>query len=192
MLSLVARGLALLISAGALSAQAPADPPRVAGFETSWAIAPVFAEISGHAERLAAALDKIDGKVWVRKGASETYAVQLESSRQQARALAAEAKALAANPDKLPAALVVLFRMQGLDAMLPSLEEAMRKYQSPADAVALVSLAVESGISRERVQHYIVNLASEREEDMRVMDKEAQRCRALVTQSSPPVASRKR
>jgi hypothetical protein len=193
MFSFASRGLAVLLCAAALGAQTPApgdpDPSRPtaatpaqpAGFETSWEIAPVFTEISAHAGRLGAALDKIDAQTWVKKGASDTYAAQLDSSRQQVRALAAEAKALTANPDKLSAALVVLFRIQGLDAMMTSIEEAMRRYQSPSDAQALARLAAENGANRDRLQNYVVNLASEREQDLKVMDEEAQRCRSAVT-----------
>jgi hypothetical protein len=182
MLPFALRGLAVLLCAAALGAQTPAPAnPQPAGFETAWEIAPVFTEISAHAGRLAAALEKIDGQAWVKKGASDTYVAQVDSSRQQARALTAEAKALAANPDKLSAALVVLFRIQGLDAMLTSIEEAMRRYQGPADAQALASLAAENGGNRDRVQNYVVNLASEREQDLKVMDEEAQRCRSAVT-----------
>ncbi len=182
MLSFASRGLAVLICAAALGAQTPAPAnPQPAGFETAWEIAPVFTEISAHAGRLGTALDRIDAQAWVKKGASDTYAVQLDSSRQQTRALATEAKALAATPDKLSAALVVLFRIQGLDAMMASIEEAMRRYQSPADAQALASLAAENGANRDRLQNYIVNLAGEREQDLKVMDEEAQRCRSAVT-----------
>ncbi len=189
MLRFALRGLAVLWCAAALGAQTPAPAnPQPAGFETAWEIAPVFTEISAHAGRLAAALEKIDGQAWVKKGASDTYVSQLDSSRQQARALGTEAKALAANPDKLSAALVVLFRIQGLDAMLTSIEEAMGRYQGPAAAQALAGLAAENGANRDRVQNYVVNLASEREQDLKVMDEEAQRCRSAVT--SVPAAAR--
>ena len=44
-------------------------------------------------------------------------------------------------------------------------------------------LAVQDGASRDRLQGYIVNLATEREHDLEVMDREAQRCRGLVSQT---------
>ena len=175
--------------AGALGAQTPAAsnpgqpeaPAQPTGFETAWDIAPVFNEISAHAGRLGAALDKLDAQGWVKKGASDTYAAQLESSRQQVRAMQTEAKTLATNPDRLSATLVLLFRIQGVDSMMPSIEEAMRKYQSPADGQALARLVAENGLNRDRIQNYIVNLASEREQDLKVMDEEAQRCRSTMT-----------
>jgi hypothetical protein len=182
----VLRGFLFFISAAALFAQAPSTAPHPAGLETDWDIRPVLMEISAHAGRLLPALEKIDARAWVAKGASDTYVAQLQSSKDQARALAAEAKALAANPERLSASLEVYFRVQGLESMLDSLEEGIRKYQSPADASALASLSAENGLNRDRLQKYIVNLAAEREQDLAVMDREAQRCRGIMTQTTPP------
>ena len=178
------RGLLFLTCAAALFAQAPSPAPQTAGLETDWDIRPVLTEISAHAGRLLPALDKIDVHAW--KGASETYIAQLQSSKEQARALSAGAKALAANPEHLSAALEVYFRIQGLDSMLNSLVEGVRKYQSPAEASALASLEAENGANRDRFQKYIVNLAAEREQDLAVMDREAQRCRGILTQTPRP------
>ncbi len=179
------RGL-MLVCASAMFAQAPANPPQQqAGLIADWEIAPVLREISAHATRLAAALDKLNPQTWVERGASDTYVAQLQSSRQQARALAEGAAALARNPQKLSATLEVLFRIHGLEAMVPSLAEAISKYQSPADAQVLLGLSAENGANRDRLQNYAVNLAYEREQDLAVMDKEAQRCRGLVIQAAP-------
>jgi hypothetical protein len=60
-------------------------------------------------------------------------------------------------------------------------EEGMHRYQTPASAQALASLQAESGANRDRLQRYIVNLAAEREQELHVMDQEAQRCRGTVT-----------
>jgi hypothetical protein len=185
------RGFLLFTCAAALFAQAPSSASQPAGLETDWDIRPVLTEISAHAGRLLPALDKIDANAWVQTGASDTYVAQLESSKAQARALAAGAKALAGNPERLSAALEVYFRMQGLESMLNSLEQGIRKYQGPADAEALASLSAENGANRDRFQRYIVNLAAEREQDLAVMDREAQRCRGIMTQT-PPRSGRKK
>ena len=170
-----------------MSTPAPALS-QPAGLEADWDIAPVLQQIGAYAARLAPALDKLDPQVWASQGASETYLRQLQSSKEQARALADQSKALMRNPEKLSASLEVLFRIQGLDAMLSSLVEGARRYQSPADAGALEALAVQDGASRDRLQGYIVNLAAEREHDLEVMDREAQRCRGLAIQTpSKPV-----
>jgi hypothetical protein len=184
------RGVAVFACAVALYAQAPAAAQQPAGLETNWEIAPVLQEISAHAERLLPLLDKLDAEAWVANGASDTYVAQLQSSKEQAKALATESKALAANPERLSASLEVLFRMLGLENMIGSLGEAIRKYQSPADAQALAGAVAQSGANRDRLQRYIVNLAAEREQDLKVMDREAQRCRGILTQA-PPKTGRK-
>jgi len=171
----------LLVVTGATIAAAQT---QTAGLEADWDIAPVLQQIGAFAARLTPALDRLDPRQWAAKGASETYLAQLESSKEQARALADQSKALARNPERLSASLEVLFRIQGIDTMLGSLVEGARRYQS-GEADALESLAVQDGASRDRLQRYIVNLASEREHDLEVMDREAQRCRGLVSQTPP-------
>ncbi len=179
------RGLLFLACAVALMAQQPQanSTPQAAGLETTWDTAAVLQDISAHAGRLIPALDRVDAKVWTAKGASETYASQLQSSKEQVKALADGAQALARNPEKLSAGLELLFRMRALDMMLTSVIEAMRKYQSPGDAQALAGLAAENGADEEHFERYLVNLAAQREQEFAVMDKEAQRCRGIVTQA---------
>jgi hypothetical protein len=149
-------------------------------------MAVVLQEIGGHAGRLLPVLDQLDASAWVAKGASDTYVEQLESSRQQARALADEAKALARNPEKLSGGLQLFFRMEGLETMLTSLEQGARKYQGARVAQSLAALFGEGGANRERLRDYIVNLAAEREHQFEVMDREAQRCRATLMAPTPP------
>jgi len=191
-MSRAARGLILLISAGTFSAigQSPAPPQQSAGLESDWDIAAVLREVSAHAARLLPLLGRADAGGWSAKGAPAAYAAQLQSSKEQAQALADDAKALAANPETLSAELQVLFREQGLETLLISIAEAMRKYQDPAAAQELIALAAESGANRDRLEEYVVNLSSEREKEYQVMDKEAQRCRAVVL-APPPVKKKK-
>ncbi len=174
------KACAVLLCAAGLSAQTQAPQMQLAGLEADWDIAVILGEISSHAARLLPALDRLDAKAWAAKGASETYAAQLESAKQQAAALENGAKALARNPEKLSQNLELFFRIEGLDKMLGSLAEGARKYQSPAEAEALISLTAENGANRERFRSYIVNLAAEREKQFEVMDREAQRCRGVM------------
>lgn len=156
------------------------------GLQPDWDIGVILGEMSDHAARLVPFLDKVDAKAWVAKGASETYVAQLQSSKEQARAMAADAKVLARNPEKLSAALQLYFRIQGLEQMIESLSEGARKYQDPAFADELASRSAENGTNRNRFQTYIVSLASEREQECAVMDREAQRCRSIVATEPPP------
>jgi hypothetical protein len=183
------RGLLIFMSAASLYAQAPSAAQEPAGLETKWEIAPVLQQVAAHAEQLSPVLDKIHAQAWVEKGASDTYVAQLQSSKEQAVTLAAEAKALAGNPERLSGLLQVMFRLQGLDSMLASLGEGMRRYQGAAAAQGLASAVGKYGATREKLQRYIVNLAAEQEQDLKVMDQEAQRCRGILTQAP---ATRKR
>jgi hypothetical protein len=181
------RGLILWACAAALYGQAQPAHQQPAGLEPDWDISVILQEMSTHAGRLLPVLDQIDVQAWVEKGASDTYAAQLQSSKDQAQAFADGARDLARNPEKLSASLELLFRVQGLETMLGSLEEGTRKYQDPAVAQKLASLEAENGANRDRFQKYIVNLAAEREQQFLVMDREAQRCRGILT--AQPAAS---
>ena len=63
------------------------------------------------------------------------------------------------------------------------------KYQDPALAQSLASLTADNGANRDRFRTYIVNLARQREQECEIMDKEAQRCRAIVATQPPPPPS---
>ncbi len=184
--------MTILVCAAALFAKAQfaqAPQPSAAGLEPAWDMAPVLSAIGDHAARLLPVLATVDMKAWVAKGASATYADQLQSSKDQAKALADGAHALARNPEKLSGSLELFFRIEGLDTMLASLEDGLRKYQGPQAAQELASVAAEGGANRERLRRYIINLAAQREQQFEVMDREAQRCRGILAQPVPSKTS---
>lgn len=170
----------LIACAAALGAQTPSQNPP-AGLETDWEIGAMLKEIAAQAAHLIPALDHLDARSWVERGASETYGEQLQAAKEQARALSDGASSLAANPERLSAMLDVFFRMQAIDSMLQSVEEGVRQYGYKPDAQTLARLQADSSTNRDRLQRYIVNLAAEREREFQAMDREAQRCRAVVT-----------
>jgi hypothetical protein len=180
--------MTIFVCAAALFAQAQ-PPQQTAGLEPAWDMAPILLAIGDHSTRLLPVLAAVDVKAWVEKGASETYADQLQSSKDQAKALADGARAMARNPEKLSAALELFFRIEGLETMLASLEDGLRKYQGQQAAQQLASVAAEGGANRERLRRYIVNLAAQREQQFEVMDREAQRCRGILAQPAPPKTS---
>src|SRR5690242_2260340 len=99
------RALSVFACAAALFAQAPASKQPAPGLETAWEIAPAIQELAAHAGRLVPMLDKLPIRSWVEKGASDTYLAQRDSAKEQAQALVTEAKALAANPERLSLAI---------------------------------------------------------------------------------------
>lgn len=179
----------LLCSSFALLLHAQNLATPSSGLLPDWDIRAILEEMSAHATRLQPVLAEIDAKSWVAKGASESYVAQLQSSKDQARAIADGAKALAKNPEKLSACLELYFRITTLEDMLGSLGDAGRRYQNPGLAQRLAALSAENGANRNRFQTYIVNLAAQREQECAVMDQEAQRCRSVL--ATKPPASRK-
>jgi len=161
-----------------------------AGLQPDWDVRAILQEMSDHATRLQPVLNQVDAKAWVEKGASETFAAQLQSSKDQARTMADQAKMLARNPEKLSTCLELYFRVQALEQMIGSLAEGIRKYQDPALAETLTSLSAENGANRNRLETYIVNLASEREQECAVMDQEAQRCRSFLAKHPTNTSNR--
>ena len=154
-------------------------------FTPEWDIRAVLKEIAAHAGRLVPVLDQVNPSGWVDKGAPETYVAQWKSARAQAVALGGDALELSKDPEKLPAALKTFFRMQSLEFMLNSLGDGIRKYQNPAVAELLAGVVAENGANRERFQRYIVELASQREQEYQIMDHEAQRCRGMLSRETP-------
>lgn len=198
---LTLRPFTLIACAAALCAQTPPQiPPQTqaaagsaaqpTGLETDWEAGAMLKEIAAQASRLAPALERIDARSWIDQGASETYADQLQSAKVQTRALGDGAGALARTPEQLSGLLDVFFRMQAIDSMLQTVEEGVRKYGYKPDAQGLVQLQAETGGTRDRLQRYIVNLAAEREREFQAMDREAQRCRGIVTAPRPGTASK--
>ena len=164
----------LLLFSQAVFAQGPGARPE---------ISKTVLDIAAHAERLIPMMDQIKPEEWVKKGASETYVAQWKTSEVQCKALISDARALAQSPDKLVDVLKVLFRVQFLEISLGSLEEGLRKYQNPALAELVNGTRAENIPNREKLQQYAIDLADQREQDYKIADAEAQRCRSqLVTQ----------
>jgi len=163
-----------------LAAQPAAPPQNAASVSPIWDVRVVLEGLAKQADRLVAALEQINPKAWSEQGASETYAAQLQSCREQARALAQGARELARKPEVLSAGLDLFIRISALDNMTHSLEEGIRKYQNPATAEMLASVIAGGSKNRDEFQGYLMELAVEREKQLSVMDQEAQRCRGIL------------
>ena len=167
-----------LITAQSLFAQAPGTQPE---------ITKTLQVIASNAERLLPMLDQVKPQEWVSKGASDTYVAQWTTSKTQCKALAADARALAQSPGKLIDVLKVLFRVQFIEISMGSLEDGLRKYQNPALAELINGTRAEDLPNREKLQQYALELSDQREQDYKVADAEAQRCRGQLVTSPKKV-----
>jgi len=141
--------------------------------------------ISGYAARLQPIMEQVKTKEWIGKGAPDTYIAQWNSAMAQLQGLSAVAKSLAPNPDRLQDLLSILFRVQMLEITAGSLEDGLRRYQNPALAELLSGTLAESTPSREKLQQYAIELATEKDKEFQLVDKEAQRCRGNLTREAP-------
>jgi hypothetical protein len=73
--------------------------------------------------------------------------------------------------------------------------EGVRNYQNPAVGDLLLGVAAENSENRDKLRQYITDLALTKEQEFEVADKEAQRCRGMLSKQTPPkppVAAKKK
>ena len=169
------------LSAGCLAAQSGGIPPE-------WEVRKQMTELAEHVQRFGPVLDQIHAEEWVKKGAPPAYVSQLASTRAQIGYLVGSTKDLAAHPERMSMALDTFFRMESVEAMLRSVVAGIRKYQNPAVAEMLAGLIADTGADRDKLRQYVLDLAADRDQQFRVMDQEAQRCRAALSRGAAPAA----
>jgi len=162
-----------MVSAAALAAQEAGAPPQ-------WEVQKQLSSLAGHFQRIQPVLEQLKPRDWVTHGAPPAYVDQLKRTEAEIDYLLGTTKNLMARPDKLTIALETFFRIESVDAMLRSVAAGVRKYQNPAIADLLQSLIAGTAADRDTLREYIVELAADREQQFKVMDAEAQRCRASL------------
>jgi hypothetical protein len=145
--------------------------------------------IAQHAARLLPMLDQVRAKEWVAQGAPEAYIAQVDSARSQIQTIGTEMEALTQHSDRMQECIRGLFRVQAFHGSLDSLLGGLRKYQNPALADLIQSVAAEDQSAIEKLQTYVLELADEKEQEFKVVEHEAQRCRATL--SKQPAAPKK-
>jgi len=84
------------------------------------------------------------------------------------------------------------FRLQAVEWRLTSLAEGARKYQSPAAGEQIAEAVGVHATKRDQLRDYITDLAAQNEQQLAVMDREAQRCREDQNATRPTAAPAKR
>jgi len=165
------------------AAQAPAAQNGVA---SEWDARKLLDSLSQQAEHLKPVIDQVQPAIWQSKGASETYVAQWNAAQAQLKYLLASTDAFSRQPERLPIGLDAYFRMQALESSLGSLVEGVRKYQNPALANLMQAVLAENSTNRDRLRQYLQDLATQKEQEFEVADREAQRCRAALLQQPTP------
>jgi hypothetical protein len=160
-----------------------ADEP---GLTSEWDARKLMDALGAQERHLKPIIDQVQPATWVSKGASSTYIAQWNTTQAQLKYLIASSDAFARQPERLSLGLDTYFRMQSVDSTLASLTEGVRKYQNPALASIMQSVIAENSTNRDRLRQYLQDLATQKEEEFQVADREAQRCRAALLQQPAP------
>ncbi len=172
----------------------PASPlraPQPAGLETPWDVRTILARLNSDTDQLRNLISGLAPQQWYeRKGAPTTYILQWQSAQQQLTDVSTVTKQLMQKTESLSLALDDYFRLEALDVVTRSLEEGVRKYGERFSADKLSQLIASNFNNRERFRDYIRDLAASTEQNFKIADQEAQRCRGMI--SKEPAASSKR
>jgi len=174
----------LLLPLLLFSLLAPAQ--TVPGVSAEWDISQTVAALTAQAVRLKPILDQLTPQEWVSKGAPAAYVTQWQGAQDDLGYLVDSARALDKQPERLTLALDTYFRLQSLEVRLASLVGGVRNYQNPAVGDLLVGVSAENSANRDKLRQYITDLAATKEQEFKIVDQEAQRCRTVLTRPAPP------
>jgi hypothetical protein len=151
------------------------------GVSAAWDVSQSAAALAAQAEKLTPVLQQLTPQQWESKGAPSAYSAQLQSARNEIGYLTNVARSLAKQPEKLTLALETYFRLQAVETQVSSLVEGTRKYQNAAVGDLLFSVLAANFANRDQLRQYITDLADTKEQEFKVVDQEAQRCRGTLT-----------
>ena len=142
-----------------------------------WDVSKSVSELAAQVAKLKPVLAQLTPQAWVDQGAPSAYVEQWQSAQQELDYVEQTARALEKQPEKMTAALDLYFRLQAIEWRLQSLSEGARKYQNPAAGDVLAEAVGLHATQRDQLREYITDLAAQNEQQLAVMDREAQRCR---------------
>ena len=151
-----------------------------AGLTPAWDAKKTFDALVDQSKRLTPLLDEVKAEEWVAAGAPEAYLEQAKAARAEAGYIVRSTGELARAPESMTKALEVYLRLQALSSQLDSLSQGVRRYQNPALADLMQGFLSEADNARNRLQNYLVELISNKETELQVMNQEAQRCRGIL------------
>lgn len=161
-----------------------------AGLPPEWEVRKQLDDLLAQTQRLDPVLDQVQPESWVANGAPEAYVTQYKSLRDEVKYLGQTAAALSRQPERMSIAFDAYQRLQVIESRLQSLADGIRRYQNPSVADLLLGLVSETNASRDRLRQYVQDLIVQREKERDVLEREAQRCRASLSQKPAPLPAR--
>lgn len=157
-----------------------------AGVENSWDVRAILDGMSQADQQLAGQVASLKPQQWFdQKGAPTTYILQWQQAQQQTKDVAASTNMLMQHTDDLAQALDLYFRLEALDVTARSLSEGARKYADRQTADRLSAQIARNFSQRERFRDYLKELAASTQQNFKIADAEAQRCRGMISMEPP-------
>jgi hypothetical protein len=166
------------------------QPP--AGLETPWDVQKILADLTAQTTQLKPLLVQLNPQQWVDKGASSTYILQWQMAQRQLNDVLISMQRLSQKTDSLTAALDTYFRFEALEVSARSLGEGAQRYGPRATADRLGAYVAHSFDSRQRLRDYLEDLAGSTEQNFKIADEEAQRCRGIISKEAPSSSKKKK
>lgn len=186
----------LLVTFAWASLHAQSTPPAVPpspqlqqaeqGLESPDEARAIVNKVIKEEDQLRGLLPSLNPQVWYeKKGAPSTYVIQWQSAQQQLRDVDTVAKYFLLHIDSLAAAMDLYFRMEGLELSSKSLNEGAQRYADKPAADQLSQFVAHAFDNRQRFRDYVKDLATNMEQNYKIADEEAQRCRAQLSKEPP-------
>jgi hypothetical protein len=157
------------------------EKAAMAGLEDPGDVRSVLAGILKDNEQMKPLLASMNPQAWYdKKGAPSAYILQHQTAQRQLNDLLYSAKMLSQKTSDLSLALDTYFRIEALAVTAQSLDHAAHEYGSRANADKLQNLIARNFNSRQKLRDYVRNLAANLEQNFKIADEEAQRCRVSV------------
>lgn len=180
--------LFLLIALAAMGASASAQQ----GLETPWDVRKILSDLNAQTDQLKPLLVQLNPGLWVNKGASTTYIQQWQEGQKQLADVLATTQQFGQKTENLTLALDTYFRLEALESTTRSLTEGAQRYGNRALADRLNAYIARSFTSRERLRDYLEDLAASTEQNFKIADEEAQRCRGMISKETPQSSRKKK
>jgi hypothetical protein len=175
-----------------LTAQQSPQAPGPAGLESPWDLRNILSVLVKDNEQLKLVIAQLNPQMWYdQKGAPSTYVAQWSTAQRQVNDVVVASRLLSQNTESLSQALDTYFRLEALETSARSLDEGAHKYGDRATADKLSELIGRNFSNRERFRDYLRDLATSKEQDFKIADAEAQRCRGMISKESPAVSRTK-
>ncbi|MBV8705889.1 MAG: hypothetical protein JO182_01535 [Acidobacteriaceae bacterium] len=167
-------------------------PVPVAGLETPWSVQKIIAGLQKDTAQLQPLLQQINPQQWSnQKGAPTTYMLQWQTAHQQLNDVMVTTKLFSQKTESLSAALDVYFRLEALETTERALGEGIGRYDTRATADQWQTMIAHNFDSRQRLRDYLRDLAATTEQNFKIADGEAQRCRGMISREAPVTSGKK-